>query len=224
MVDEITKALENDIRSALQIKSALEAANAIIASDPVKKYHGAETYNLVKQCLILTLAQAVARMFDTPSARFHRNASDKATVLLLTGLLRRKRVRIALIDRAREWTGFNEDFYMRDCADGIDRAIAEAVRFGRSTSLRHSLRRLRSLRDTRLAHLLIDNGRQTAKSVALPTFDDVYKLLDVAREVMDGASLAVNGRSPALEGYENAYRDSAEVFWTKALNGARLTG
>ena len=72
--------------------------------------------------------------------------------------------------------------------------------------------RLREFRNKQLAHNLIDDVIK-----ALPTYNDLFALMDVARDVMEHAKLAIDGSNEDLLGAESIIRNEGEEFWDKAL-------
>ncbi|WP_133123845.1 hypothetical protein [Phyllobacterium zundukense] len=217
-VNDMTTRLEEDVKSALWIEASMEAANAFVISDKDRPYHGAETYNAVAQSMMLTLAVTVSRMFDKGRKLTHPNKRDVASIPLLIRLLRQKRCKDALIERARVWTPASmelESMHVRDCEKAIDRAIRAYHSLSTTGRGRHAIAKLKQLRDYRIAHHLMK-----VPDRKLPTYDNLFVLVDTARDVMNAAILAVKGVDTSLKEFEKMHRKEADRFWEAALQGA----
>lgn len=216
MVDDMTALLYEEVRAALRIEAVLEVGNDIVAASPNKNFEGAEAYNAIYNALIVTLASLAAKFFDKPSARFHLNESDKATIPLLVRLLRQRRVRRALVSRARDvddhYLVYLADMFVNDCNKALDRADEAFRVFQRSTANRNATRRIKGLRDKKLAHLLMKPPAERP-----PMFVELFHLIHTARDVVDAAFLAVRNIDPNFDELSRIYRNDAETFWKPAL-------
>jgi hypothetical protein len=76
--------------------------------------------------------------------------------------------------------------------------------------------RLRSMRDKLMAHSFMDEVR-----LAMPTYDQLFRLADVARDVTAGAMFAIDGQHVDLFDYEEEIAKQGRLFWRHAL---RLPG
>ncbi|RCW85450.1 hypothetical protein [Phyllobacterium bourgognense] len=220
-IDDMTQRLEDDVKAALWIEAAMEAANAFVVSDKDRHYHGAETYNAVAQSMMLTFAITVARLFDQGVKNRHPNKRDVSSLPLFVRLLRQKRCRNALIERARHWSPAQLGrgaINARDCENAIDRAIGAYHSLSTTGHGRHAVARLKQFRDYRVAHTLMK-----APARKHPTYNSLFLLVDTARNVMQAAILAVKGHDPMLEYFEQDHSKEAKKFWETALKGATIT-
>lgn len=204
-----------DVRIALATEANLVAANEIVLATPDERRPGARAYNSVHQSLVLNLAVSLARLFDEGGKKKHPNRRDVASIPLLLRLLRQKRCRKVLIDRARVWTPMvpaYADLHENACNRAIDDAINAFSRFAKSHPGRAALARLRNFRNNRLAHSLMLEALNSR-----PLYNDLFRLMDVAREVADAAHLAIQGMAPDLEDLEQAEKEEADAFWRSAF-------
>ncbi len=215
-LEQILILVEENLRIAIEIESVMEEANAIVKALPRKNFFGAQTYNVIKQCLTLELAIALARLFDSGRKWKKRNKSDVASVPLLIHFLKQKRCRDVLLERARHWTPGSRDLNAADCTKAIEDALNSYLSVARSIGGRKALANLKDFRNVKLAHSLI--GRLLEK---LPTYDDLFLLVHVARNFTTSAKLAITGVNIDFAEIGQLRRDEAEVFWRVALTALR---
>lgn len=210
--------IEEDVKIALWAEATLEAGNDIVNTSPARRTRGAAAYNAISQSLALNLAITLARLFDSGSKRWHANRRDVASLPLIVRLLKQRRCQRALVERARSWTPQAMDLadtHARGCQRSIDGAVAAFVGLQRTATGRATAKRLREFRNKRLAHSMMQD---TLK--ALPRYNDLFKLMDVARDVVDAAKLAIDGLHLGLKDTEEACRREADAFWTLVLGDA----
>jgi hypothetical protein len=208
--------IHDDVRIALAAEANLEAANDIVRATPDHHRPGANAYNSVHQCISLNLAISLARLFDEGSTKRHPNLRDVASIPLMVRLLRQMRCRRVLVERAREWTPMMPglaDLHEAGCTKALNDAVAAYEVFAKSPEGRRILARLRDFRNRRLAHSLMVETLGT-----LPRYNDLFHLMDVARDVSDAAQLAIDGIAPDLPEHEQIVRRDADIFWRSAFN------
>lgn len=214
----MVRAIHRDVAIALAAEAALETANAIIVATPDIERPGAVTYETVAQSLVLNLAMSLARLYDTGSRLRHPNRRDLASIPLIARLLRQKRCQNELARQARHWTPQYPHFADSQeaaCRKAIGEALSAFDRLRNDRTGRAAVRRLRQMRNKVLAHSYMDEI-----IVAMPTYDQVFLLADVARDVAAGAMLAIDGRHIDLAEFEQGRVEQAKLFWEHAL---RLT-
>jgi hypothetical protein len=217
-VNAMTELLAQDVKSALWIRAAMEAANDEVVRFPDRHYDGAETYNAVAQSLMIALAVSACRLFDQGIRHRHPNKRDVASIPLLLRLLRQKRCRDYFIEKARHWTPHldgTEELNARSCETAIDEAMQSYNSLVSSHLGRNAVERLKAMRDHRIAHSLMK-----ASPHALPRYSELFRAVDNARDVVSNVLLAVQGISYDLKDFEEVHRTDADTFWKAALAGA----
>ena len=196
----------------MYIECALEAANRLIGENKPKFSDGAGCYNNgVRQSLLLNLAITLARLYDEGTKSRHVNDRDVASIPLLARLLRQKRCRTVLAERARLWTVGLPNFeaaQVAACSGAIDRALAAYATLRRSLAGRQAVKKLKDFRDKELAHSLMDQVIE-----AVPTINDLLVLMDVARDFSEHAVFAVKGLHHDLKQREEIRLKEARAFW-----------
>lgn len=56
-----------------------------------------------------------------------------------------------------------------------------------------------------------------------PTYQELFDLVDEAREIVGHAKFAVDGDNLDLQGYQRVHREEADAFWVAALRGCAAT-
>ena len=172
-----------------------------------------------------TSALTLAKLFELPQRSksgetYHRryNRSDVASIPLMIRLLKQRRTRASLIARARHWTPSSdlpEDLHARACGVAIDQAVAAYGLAERKRTVVSALLRLRKFRNKILAHLLLVTPRGT-----MPTYNDLFLLMDVARNVTGHALLAIDGLDVDFLDLEKKRNKVSLAFWGPALDAA----
>lgn len=207
--------IEEDVKIGLCAEATLEAANDIVMAAPCEKRPGALAYRTISQSLALNLAITLARLFDPGSRRWHPNKRDIASIPLIIRLLKQRRCQKVLVERARSWTPHLtrfEDTHANTCQRSIDKAINAYDELQNSREGRAMLQRLRDFRNKHLAHSMMQHVLK-----ALPTYKELFTLMDMARDAVEGAKLAIDGQSMELKDSEKIYRDKADDFWRMAF-------
>jgi hypothetical protein len=134
---------------------------------------------------------------------------------LLVHFLKQKRCKSVLLTRARESTpnlASSAGLNARDCEEAINKALGSYSSLSQTIGGRRALAALKDFRNIKLAHSLM--GKLLKK---LPTYDDLFLMVNVAREVMTSAKLAVTGVNTDFIEIEKLRRRDAEFFWNIAL-------
>lgn len=200
---------------ALHAEAALEASNYIVVAHPDRKWPGAMTYSAIAQSLALNVTISLARLYDPGTRRVHPNKRDIASIPLMVRLLKQKRCQKAMMQRARDWTPHLEgmaNIHATACGKAIEAAINSYETLQKTPEGRAASKKLREFRNFRLVHSMM---RDMIKS--LPTYRELFNLIDVARNLVENASLAIDGKNRDLKETEANYRDNADAFWRMAL-------
>jgi hypothetical protein len=207
--------IEKDVKIALWAEATLEAANDIVTATPGRALPGAQTYNTISQSLTLNLAISLARLYDPGMRNRHPNKHDIASLPLIVRLLKQQRCQKVLVERARSWMPHMPSFgdiHARGCRRSIDGAIASYDGLRKTPEGRAIVQRLRDFRNKHLAHSMMHDTLE-----ALPRYNELFKPMDIARDIVEEAKLAIDGLSMGLKDNEMIYRDQAHAFWKMAL-------
>lgn len=214
--ERITSLLAKDTWYALRARSALHTANDVICDNDFDgPSEFGDTYNVVHNSLALTVALAVARLFDI-SEGYPVEQQDKASIPVLAAPLMRQDVRDDLTKKAREWhpeLRGGAKVGEVDCLNALATALALHEGNTNSTDYQDALSRVRAFRTGRLAHHLFDK-----LPTDLPRFDDLDLLANCARDFVHAAVLAVDGSSRDLGREEEIKRNLDGRFWDVALS------
>ena len=214
-LEMMVRRIEEDVKIGLWAEATLEAANEIVMATPDQERPGALAYRTISNSLALNIAISLARLFDPGSRRRHPNKRDIASIPLIIRLLMQQRCQKVLVDRARSWTPQLtefEDTNAEGCQRSINMAINAYNRVRYTREGRAMLRRLRDFRNKRLAHSMMQDTLN-----ALPRYKELFTLMDVARDTVEGAMLAIDGQSMGLKDSEKIYREEADEFWRTAF-------
>jgi hypothetical protein len=224
-VDNMIKLILREVRVGIEVEAALEVANEVVKRDLREaKVYGASCYNSVRQSMALFLALTLAKLFEIPTPRSGEtratryNRSDVASIPLMIRLLKQRRCRTALSKRARGWTPAltgTEDIHATFCERAIDRAIEAYDQIRRTRGRRSAIAKLKAFRDKALAHTLLGDALEKT-----PSYNELFLLMDVARDVTDQAKLAILGNGLDLKKVERERVRMAEAFWRPALTAA----
>jgi hypothetical protein len=215
-VVQITPLLAKDTWYALRARAVLHTANEIVCErdiDGPRRF--GDTYNIVQNSLALTVALAVARLFDV-SKNFPVEEQDKASIPVLANLLMRGDVQEALAEKGRGWlSGLHRGAELgeSDCRRAIATVLSLYDAHANSSYHQEALARLRDFRTGRLAHHLFDQV-----PTDLPRFDDLDLLANCARDVVRSAVLAVEGKDRDLGHEEERKRRLDRQFWDIGLS------
>lgn len=214
--------IRRDVKFALKVEAALEEGNrVVIGRAEWGQFEGSGCYNTLKDTTSLLLTLLLAKLFELPRPRpdespaKRHNRSDVASIPLMLRLMKQRRCRRTLLAEARLWTPSIEDFADTNekvCAQAIDASVSMYSDLKRQLDGRHALRTLTTFRNTLLAHNLLDAAMRV-----LPTYNQLFLLTDVARNVVDHAQLAIEGDNLDLMDFEEGEVKSAKVFWNAAL-------
>ncbi|WP_154070834.1 hypothetical protein [Bradyrhizobium lablabi] len=210
--------LAADTWYALRARAGLDTANELVwEKDYRDPSRFGDTYNVVQNSLVLTVALGVARLFDVSDPdRYPIEQQDKASMPVLANLLMRRDIQDALAEKARDWHSQHLDgaeLGETSCRRAISTAIALYETFSKSDEHRDALSRVRDFRTSRLAHNLFDDH-----PADLPRFDDLDLLANSARDFVRLVVLAVEGIDRDLGREEGLKRDVDRQFWDVALS------
>jgi hypothetical protein len=216
-VERMMPLIRNDLLSALEVEAAMQSANDIVVGGDLEgEFYGAACYNTVSQTMGVYLCILIAKLFEVPGPRrgmsytARLNEADFASIPLQVRLVSQKRIRAILASRA------DSMFPRGRPVSGVAReaAIAEAERLWRTTreSEASALRNVKAFRDHTLAHTLLRDRPHD-----IPKYEDLFRLIDAAREIFKCLSLAVAGDINDFEAAEMARYHLSAAFWRPAL-------
>ena len=222
-LDRMILLIARDVDIALRVEAALDAANDLAMGElRGAEIHGADCYNHgVRGSMSLFLSLILAKLFETPSLRgqfksTRFNKSDVASIPLMIRLLEQQRCRKRLINRARNWIpGGSPSMSERSaqaCERAIDRAIAVYAKLRSTLANRKAVATLRLFRNKVLAHTLLGPALDIA-----PSYGELFILMDVARDVVQHARLAIEGTHVDLREDEEHIVEICRAFWQRAL-------
>jgi hypothetical protein len=221
--------IDRDIRVAIETSAALSTANDIaVNSMKGVEFYGAYCYNRLSNSIALSLAMSVAKLFELPTPRSKRskadklNKSDVSSIPLMVRLLAQKQCQRPLADRARGWTPEltqMEEHNAATCLNAINAAISAYEGFEASQSGRFAIKRVKIFRNKMLAHTLIVEVVES-----LPTYTDLFAMMDVASTVIEHANLAVTGVQRNYSEIKNIHLEFSKAFWEPALAAAANVG
>ena len=131
--------------------------------------------------------------------------SDIASLPICAWLLSFDGVREELVARSPSWLS-------EACARDIDEALTAYARCQPGGDREVDLKLIKDYRDTHLTHLY-----WTDRSEAVPTYNDLFQLVDVARDFIVHVRRAVTHRENALDLYEERHDREFAAFWRPAL-------
>ncbi|MFT4131872.1 hypothetical protein [Labrys sp. (in: a-proteobacteria)] len=217
-VKAITEILALETERAIALRETMEAANRILP--PALKdrvFQGAEAYNMMMNALAMDLALTVARLFDFTKDR-PLKGQDKASIPVLAALLDLAGVRAEFKAQASKWSApfvQTASTNVQACETAIDfiqKSVGRVQTQG--APLEAALGRIREFRTKRLAHRLFDKDPN-----ALPKYNDMFNLIDLAMEVVTQARLIVEGHRTEFKLRVDYDRGNAEKLWNAMLFG-----
>jgi hypothetical protein len=208
--------LYRDLRFAMALEASLEEANAVVGKLDARKFYGADTFNSVKVATQSSLALVLAKIFEVPPKRGKLanrfNGSDKASIPVVLYFLRQKRVRSAMVERAIVEGGSQGTDWCRQALESAERKYRSLKG---SRRFRLKLQSITDFRNGTVAHSL-----HSVEPARLPTYNDLFELLDAAADIVSQIKLATEGTNLFLDDFEKEDRRSAAEFWGKALPAA----
>jgi hypothetical protein len=223
-IRRMVKLIDEQTRIALEVRASLESANSLIQEHSGRQFYAADSVTSIQGSQAMFLTLILAKLFEMPRRRrgetYARryNRSDAASIPLLLRLVRQRRARAYFGAKARHWTAMLPswgDKNARACEDAIDKALSAYDSLRKTKVGRAAILRLRRFRNNLLAHLLI-----IPKRGVNPTYGEIFRLVDVAREVSGHVRLAIEGLNTDLAGFEAEKIRVAEAFWEAALPAA----
>jgi hypothetical protein len=217
-IERITFLLAKDTWFALRARSALHTANDVVIEKDFKRpSRFADTFNVVQNGVALTVALAVARLFDlSDPSRYPVEQQDKASMPVLANLLMRHDIQNALAAKARDWHPQligGAELGEASCRGALSTALALYETHTKSKDHQDAFSRVRAFRTSRLAHHLFDD-----LPTDLPRFDDLDLLANCVRDFVHSAVLAVEGIDRDLSREEEIKRGLDRSFWDVALS------
>jgi hypothetical protein len=223
-LDQMIELIRRDVEIVISVEAALEAANEQAMGDLRDvQFYGAECYNVVANSMALQFALMLAKLFEVPSLRgwpksTRLNKSDVASIPLMVRLLKQKRCRSRLVERARGWTPQMPSLTesnAKACERAIDRAIGAYAGLRRQHAGRQAIRKLRVFRDKVLAHTLLVVALEKT-----PQYGELFELARVARQVVEPARLAIAGVHFDLSETMEERQEVSRAFWKSAMAAA----
>lgn len=225
-LDKMIPLIIRDVEIAIQVEAALETANALVMGDDLRdiKFYGADSFNIAQLSMSNFLALVLAKLFETPGQRWglskpsRYNRSDVASIPLMMRLLKQKRCRKRLLDRALQWTPqlrHSGELHAKSVDRAINKAVDIYTNLRRTHAGRSAMAKLKLFRDKVIAHTLF--GVALAST---PTYRELFLLMDVARAVAEQARLAIEGIHVDLQETEAEQASVARAFWRPALIAA----
>ena len=219
-VIQITPLLARDTWHALRVRSALHCANEVVGrinfGQPTEF---GDTYNVIQNSLALTVAVALARLFDVSNPKRHPiEEQDKASIPVLAHLMMREDTLEYLARRAQKWTPDliqGAELGETTCRQAAASVLSQYENFSKSFTSQEALSRVRDFRTNRLSHNLF--GSQLSERDH-PRFDDLDLLADFARDFVRPAVLAVEGIDRDLAREEEIKSKMDIRFWDVSLS------
>ena len=224
-LDLMLKAIESETRDAIWAKATLEVGNDIVMAH----YHGqafvgADCYNVLRNGTQTALILSLCKLFERPRARqglsevTALNRSDLASIPLFLHLLKQKRCRAKLIERASAgWDGNSlgmSQKWEKDCLAALQ-CCDEAARRLRSIGGRRAAATLAVFRDDHVAHLYAQPRPWNANR-----YNELFLLLDIAADLVSRACIVLEGRNLDFKEREQLWMEEARAFWKPALAAA----
>lgn len=233
-LERMLKLIDRDVSVALEVEAALEEANKIVVADMQGvHFRGASTYGAIHLSGLMHLALVLARLFDWSAQRQlalvqrdrtrrvnpqkHPNRSDIASIPQLVHLLRQRRCRAEMAARARQWTPQIpnlEEANVAACEIAVEAAISKYATLRQTPTGRQAMKSLAEFRNKELAHSLVGDG-----AAFKPKIRDLFLLVDVARDVLEKARLAIEGNHISLDDREKRLAREARAFWRASFDG-----
>lgn len=224
-LDLMLKALESETRSAIWAKATLEVGNAIVMADyRGETFDGADCYNVLRNSTQAALILSLCKLFERPRGRQGQsevaalNRTDLASIPVFLHLLRQKRCRAKLIERASTgWDGNSlglSKTWAGDCLAALQRCDDTARRLA-SPRGRRSASILGAFRDDHVAHLYAEPRSWNANR-----YNELFLLLDIAADLVSHACIAFHGTNLDFKERERIWMGEARAFWEPALAAA----
>lgn len=210
--------IQDDVSTGSRAEAVLEKGNEVGGSLLGSNQVHAQTYNCLKQSLVLNIAMTTARLYDQGTKRYHPNHRQLASIPLLVRLLRQKRCREHLVEEAYlTWMPHDTPDELREkCKQNASEAIDKVIDIYRqeiaSPRRRHCRKLLKQFRDTEMAHTKLEEYQ-----LLRPTYSQLFQLLSAARGILEAAKFAVSGQPLYLEDMKSGIELNSRDFWNKAL-------
>lgn len=224
-LDLMLTALEKETRDAIWAKATLEVGNDIVMTDyRGHTFDGADCYNVLRNSTQTALILSLCKMFERPRGRQGQsqvtafNRSDLASIPVFLHLLKQKRCRAKLIERASAgWNGNSlgmSKMWEGDCLAALQRSDDTARRLT-SPPGRRAAATLAAFRDNHVAHLYAEPRPWDANR-----YNELFLLLDIASDLVSNACIAFRGCNLDFTEREQMWMGEARAFWKPALAAA----
>ncbi len=211
-MDQMLEPIAGQLAVAVEIEASMEVLNEEVHARQRPAIYGAEAFRVIQQAYVSELALALAKLYETPVPRNGAtkaqafNKTDLASIPLLLRLLQQDRCKAVLCDRNRSWDRDGTEVQWL-----IDDASRIWCRMRRSSAIRDALTRVTDYRHFAV-HLL-----RRGPPARLPTYREVFVLVDNAVAIMRLIQPAMTGTNRNLSVFEELWRDEARDFWSRAL-------
>jgi len=220
-IDDMIKLVVDNVRAVISLEAMFETGNAEIGAlrngaDRGPRWYGANCYNVVIHSVTLNMALTLARLFDLGVRSKHRNKRDVASIPLLLGLVKQKRCREALSQRARGGTPLigMADEHEETVVSKINAALEAYNALTTTHKGRSATATLKGFRDQKLAHSLMV---AVSKPLAPPRFQELTLLLNTAVTVTAHLRLAIDGQNWDPAESKQEARRQGKAFWEPAI-------
>ena len=212
-----------DAREAVACHACFIGANDGVQPSPEGRpalaFFGADVFAVARFAALTHLALLLARLFDPGPSDVTIDKTDLASVPILMRLLVDKAVGRHFVAEARGWTP-DLDGLEEIHAAGAEETLREAAAiwdaFAASPEGAHAVAALKRFRNRALAHTL-----DKAFSGAVPTINDLSRLVDCLVAIARPLSLALRGEDWDIAGSSRRKIRHAREFWHRAIEGNR---
>lgn len=204
----LPKLLEN-LSAAISYEAMFEVGNDTVALLPTRNAYGSHCYNVIMNALTISLALSVSRLFDWKPN--DPEGTDRASIPIMLWYFGKMDVRVAVID---EYADMMSQFGSRaENKQFAVRCLNELNTQYRSIKNEHKglLKRLKQLRDFRLAHSLLFEG-----SGGLP-YQEMFQLIRVSEYVASRSRLILTCVNWDPEEFREEQRRIGEAFWKPTI-------
>ena len=217
-VDAMAALIKRDVDNVIYAAMTIEAANNLQKENNLfasRIYHAG-----VRHGLFLHLAACLARLYDPFSdanwiGPWPRNKKEIGSISLLVPLLRQKRCRTVLVERARNWNPLMPDLAasnVKTCEREISSAVSVYKKLRSTYRGRKALSSLQKFRNNALAHSLMKDTDGIQLS-------ELFFLAEAARDFAHHAIFAVEGKAYDFRNQERIVLKEATEFWSPIFGG-----
>lgn len=175
---------------------------------------GAYGHGVSQNAFRVMLAMEVSRVFDISASR-PAERQDKAALPILAHAFSRPDVRAELISRASPTSQFLGRTFREWTTVGLAEFDKEWNRFMSDPDDQDALSKLRSLRDSVIAHSLIHAEPEA------PTYEELFRLVAIATRLATAAEHALTAGGGYFADFRQDRRAKSEEFWAIFIRGAK---